>query len=203
MPILVQDTARPTLDLIGPSYTLDNNYYFSDWNPAFDTLVAKPLGLARADHCMDFIKRLENCDEVVERSKNVFAPGKDPLVDTEELRFQSPAYGLIKFRKIAALINDQKGNPLNWTVNLNIASAEKEAELWRDLEQKLREVVNWSRYAVSYDKLLYPIYGLQRVGGPGRQPGRRCSALRRPWGRDRQWYAEAVANDFPRDRFGP
>ena len=154
LPIVVQDTARQTLDLIGPSYTLDNTYYFSDWNPAFDMLVAKPLGLARADHCVDFIKRLENCDEVVERSKNVFAPGKDPLVDNEELRFQSPTYGLIKFRKIAALINDQKGNPLNWTVNLNIASAEKEAELWQDLEQKLQEVVNWSRYAVSYDKLL-------------------------------------------------
>ena len=153
-PIVVEDTSRETLNLIGPSYTLDNTYYFSDWNPAFDMLVAKPLGLARADHCVDFIKRLENCDTVVERSKNVFAPGKDPLVDTEELLFQSPTYGLIKFRKIAALINDQKGNPLSWTVNLNITSAEKEAELWRDLEQKLQEVVNWSRYAVSYDKLL-------------------------------------------------
>ena|GEM_PF-2896818 len=155
-PSPTQDNFRPTLDLIGPSYTLDNNYYLLDWNPAFDTLVAKPLGLARADHCVDFIKRLENCDDVVERSKNVFAPGKDPLVDTEELRFQSPTYGLIKFHKIAALMNDEKGNPLSWSVNLNIVSAEKEAELWQDLEQKLREVVNWSRYAVSYDKLLYP-----------------------------------------------
>jgi ubiquinone/menaquinone biosynthesis C-methylase UbiE len=154
--IVIQNSVNPMVDLIGPSYVLDNNYYFLDWNPAFDVLVAKPLGLARADHCVDFIKRLENCDDVVERSKNVFAPGKDPLVDCEELRFQSPTYGLIKFHKIAALINDQKGNPLSWSVNLNIAAAEKEAELWRDLEQKLREVVNWSRYAVSYDKLLYP-----------------------------------------------
>ena len=130
-PSPIQDNSRPTLDLIGPSYTLDNNYYFLDWNPAFDALVAKPLGLARADHCVDFIKRLENCDNVVERSKNVFAPGKDPLVDTEELRFQSPTYGLIKFHKIAALMNDEKGNPLSWSVNLNIASAEREAELWQ------------------------------------------------------------------------
>src|SRR5262245_54822928 len=91
-PSPIQDNSRPTLDLVGPSYTLDNNYYFLDWNPAFDTLVAKPLGLARADHCVDFIKRLENCDDVVERSKNVFAPGKDTLVDTEEMRFQSPMY---------------------------------------------------------------------------------------------------------------
>jgi hypothetical protein len=77
-------------------------------------------------------------------------------VDTEELRFQSPSYGLIKFRKIAALINDQKGNPLSWTVNLNIAAVEKEAELWQDMERKLQDVVNWSRYAVAYDKLLSP-----------------------------------------------
>jgi TIR domain len=76
LPIVVQDTARQTLDLIGPSYTLDNTYYFSDWNPAFDMLVAKPLGLARADHCVDFIKRLENCDEVVERSKERFCAGQ-------------------------------------------------------------------------------------------------------------------------------
>ncbi len=154
--IVVQEISRPTLDLIGPSYSLDSNYYFLDWNPAFDALVAKPLGLARADHCVDFIKRLENCDEVVERSKTVFAPGKDPLVDTEELLFQSPSYGRIKFRKIAALMSDDKGNPSNWSVNLNIASAEKEAELWRDLGQTLQDVANWSRYAVSYDKLLTP-----------------------------------------------
>jgi ubiquinone/menaquinone biosynthesis C-methylase UbiE len=156
LPIEILETSRPTLDLIGPSYTLDNNYYFLDWNPAFDMLIAKPLGLARADHCVDFIKRLENCDAVVERSKNLFGPGKDPLVDTEELRFQSPTYGLIKFCKIAALINDQKGNPLSWTVNLNISAVEKETELWQDLERKLQDVVNWSRYAVSYDKLLSP-----------------------------------------------
>ena len=152
----VQDGVQPLVDLIGPSYVLNSNYYFLDWNAAFDMLVAEPLGLARSDHCVDFIKRLENCDNVVERSKSVFAPGKDPLVDTEELLFQSPAYGLIKFRKIAALINDHKGNPLNWSVNLNIVSAEKENELWQDLEQKLQEVVNWSRYALSYDKLLGP-----------------------------------------------
>jgi ubiquinone/menaquinone biosynthesis C-methylase UbiE len=154
--VAVQDASRLALDLMGPLYTLDNNYYFLDWNPAFETLVAKPLGLARADHSVDFIKRLENCNEVIERSKKVFALAKDPLVDTEDLLFQSPAYGLVKFRKIAALINDEKGNPLSWTVNLNIASAEKETELWRDLEQNLQEVVNWSRYAVSYDRLLTP-----------------------------------------------
>jgi ubiquinone/menaquinone biosynthesis C-methylase UbiE len=153
---VVQDIPHPIFDLIGPSYILDSNYYFLDWNPAFDVLIAKPLGLARADHVVDFIKRLENCNDVVERSKKVFALDKDPLVDTEALLFRSPVYGPITFRKIAALINDQKGNPLAWSVNLNIVSVEEEAKLWQDLEKKLREDVNWSRYAVSYDKLLVP-----------------------------------------------
>ena len=154
--IAVQDMPHPIIDLIGPSYLLDSNYYFLDWNPAFDMLVARPLGLARADHGVEFIKGLENCDQVVERSKDVFAPGKDPLVDTEDLLFRSPTHGLVTFRKIAALINDHKGNPLGWSVNLNIASAENEAKLWEDMEQELRKVVNWSRYATSYDKLLRP-----------------------------------------------
>ena len=153
---VVHDPSRLALDLMGPSYTLDNNYYFLDWNPAFDDLVAKPLGLARSDHSVDFIKRLENCNDVIERSKAVFARGKDPLVDTEDLLFQSPAYGLTKFRKIAALMSDEKGNPSSWMVNLNIASAEKDATLWQDLEQRLQDAVNWSRYAASYDRLLTP-----------------------------------------------
>src|SRR5262245_10398208 len=153
---VIQDIPHPIFDLIGPSYILDGNYYFLDWNPAFDMLVAKPLGLARADHIVDFIMKLENCDDVVERSKKVFAPGKDPLVDGELLLFRSPTYGLITFQKIAALINDQKGNPLAWSVNLNIVSADEEAKLWQDLENELREDVNWSRYALSYDKLLVP-----------------------------------------------
>jgi ubiquinone/menaquinone biosynthesis C-methylase UbiE len=153
---MIHDPARLALDLMGPSYTLDSNYYFLDWNPAFDALVAKPLGLARADHSVDFIKRLENCDEVIERSKIVFAGGKDPLADTEDLLFRSPAYGLTKFRKIAALVSDEKGNPSSWSVNLNIASAEQDATLWQDLEKRLQDAVNWSRYAASYDRLLTP-----------------------------------------------
>jgi ubiquinone/menaquinone biosynthesis C-methylase UbiE len=153
---VTHDSSRLALDLMGPSYMLDNNYYFLDWNPAFDALVAKPLGLARSDHSVDFIKRLENCNDVIERSKRVFARGKDPLVDTEDLLFQSPAYGLTKFRKIAALMNNEKGNPVSWTVNLNVASAEKDSALWEDLEQRLQDFVNWSRYAASYDRILTP-----------------------------------------------
>jgi ubiquinone/menaquinone biosynthesis C-methylase UbiE len=153
---LVCDASHLALDVMGPSYTLDNNYYFVDWNPAFDAIVAEPLGLSRFDHSVDFIKRLENCDEIIERSKIVFGPGKDPLVDTEDLLFQSPAYGLTKFRKIAALMNGDKRDPARWTVNLNIASAEKDSSLWGDLQQRLQDFVNWSRYAASYDRLLTP-----------------------------------------------
>jgi len=34
--IVVQDNSQLISDLIGPSYVLDNNYYFLDWNQAFD-----------------------------------------------------------------------------------------------------------------------------------------------------------------------
>lgn len=160
---VIRDTRRPILDFIGPTYVLDKDYFFLDWNSAFDLIVAKPLGLARTDHAVDFISKLENCSEVVTRSETVFARGKDPLSDTEVLRFRSPDYGLIEFRKIAALISDGEGAPLAWSVSLNITRAEKEESLWHDLEGKLREVANWSRYAVYYDKLLQPFDDYQQL----------------------------------------
>lgn len=152
----VSDIREPIFDLIGPAYLLDSNYYFIDWNPAFDFLIARPLGLARTDHGIDFVTKLENCAAVVEHSQKVFGPGKDPLVDSEELHFRSPDYGLIKFQKFAAQITDEEGQPLAWCVSLHPLAADEEARLWMDLRRELSEVTNWSRYAVSYDKLLEP-----------------------------------------------
>ncbi len=154
--VIVLDTRRPILDLIGPAYVLDSNFFFLDWNPIFDKLIAKDIRLARGDHAVDFVKKLKNCNEVIEHSKGVFGPGKDPLVDTELLQYKSPKYGLIEFRKIAAQIADQKGKPLAWSVSLNILSSENDDKLWEDIEKELNEVVNWSRYSRSYDKLLLP-----------------------------------------------
>jgi ubiquinone/menaquinone biosynthesis C-methylase UbiE len=150
----VDEARQPIFDVLGPTYFLDDTYHFLDWNPAFDELVAKPLELRRGWHAATFIEHLKNIAEVVERSKVVFAPGKIPLIDTEVLEFPSEKYGLIKFRKIASQIADEHGGIKAWSVNLNVLDAENETELWKDLEARLSREINWSKYAVSYDKLL-------------------------------------------------
>jgi ubiquinone/menaquinone biosynthesis C-methylase UbiE len=149
-----RDVRRPILDLIGPSYVLDATYHFLDWNPAFDLLVATPLGLRRRQHAEAFVRHLANVQEVVERSKIVFAPGRDPIVDVEVLEFKSEQYGLIRFQKLAAEIADHQGNTLAWSVNLNIIDAERSVELWNAIAERMASYVRWSKYAVSYDKLL-------------------------------------------------
>ena len=95
-----------------------------------------------------------NCQEVIERSKTVFA--SNPIVDTEPLHFVSPRYGPIEFQKFAAQITDHKGNPIAWSVNLNISHAEKHDQLWDDLKECVEVANNWARYAPSYDELLLP-----------------------------------------------
>jgi SAM-dependent methyltransferase len=165
----VRSTRRPVLDLIVPTYILDTTYHFMDWNPAFDLVVAQQTGIARGEHGLEFIRNLENCQQVIERSKDVFGPGKDPLVDIEELRLNTDNYGLVRFQKVATVIADDQGNPMAWCVNLNILDATREdgssslEQLWSDLSALLDNVVNWSRYAVSYDKLLVPFDDYQKL----------------------------------------
>ena len=148
---------RPIFDLTGPGYLLDHTYHLLDWNPVFDELIAKPLSLNRGDHVSAFVARLTNRDDVIERSRVVFGPHKDPLVDIEPLEFDSPSYGHMKFKKIAAQISDEHGNTQAWSVSLNILAMEddaKEKQLWDNIDKTLHGMVNWSKYAQSYDRLL-------------------------------------------------
>jgi ubiquinone/menaquinone biosynthesis C-methylase UbiE len=154
---LVAQLQPQVFDVIGPCYLLDENFYFLDWNTAFDELVAKPLALTRDDHGLDFVRKLANCDEVIEHSNQVFGVGREnPMIDTEFLLFEHPKFGLIEFLKVAAQLSDDHGDPLGWAVNLNIVLAEKNAELRKHLAATLADKLNWTRYAFAYDKLLTP-----------------------------------------------
>ncbi len=142
------------LDLVSPAYILDRDYHFLDWNPAFDEVVAKQMGLIRFRHVEDFILRLDNHRDVIERGQRIFSEEKYPLVDVEDLEYVSSKYGRIVFKKIAAQIPDEEGEILAWSVNLNIVHAEKSEALWQDLQTRLNEEVNWTIYAKLYDRML-------------------------------------------------
>lgn len=150
---------RPIFDLIGPAYLLDNTFHFVDWNPAFDEIVAKPLNLHRGDHVEALVVKLEDRDDVIERSLKIFKPPY-PLVDSEPLTLQTDKYGKVIFHKLAAQIPDDFGNVRGWSISLDVTQAEQEEKIWEDVKARLIEYVNWSKYAVSYDKLLmdFPEY---------------------------------------------
>lgn len=159
---VVRTCRKPAIDLMSPTYLLDENFQFLDWNPMFDELIAKPLALMRGRHVEEFILKLENKREVIRRARTVFQLDKYPIVDTEVLKLNTK-YGLIHFQKIASQIADDEGGTLAWAINLNILKAEKDAEMWSDLKNRLEEEVNWSLYAKSYDQMLLNFDGYHQL----------------------------------------
>ena len=106
----------------GPTYILDQSYHFVDWNPTFEELIAKRLGLARGQHAGLFIEGLLNVRDVVSRSIDTFDVHTPPQVDTELLAIGLEEFGKVMFRKIAAQIPDGKGGIHGWSVHLVIVS---------------------------------------------------------------------------------
>ncbi len=149
----VRTCRKPAIDLMSPTYLLDRNFHFLDWNPMFDELIAKPLALMRGWHVEEFILRLANKRAVIERGQKIFELDHFPIVDTEILELKT-RYGIVKFRKIASQIADNDGGILAWAINLNILSAENDEQMWIDLAERLKQEVNWSLYAKSYDRML-------------------------------------------------
>lgn len=178
--VVLNQERKPILDLVGPSYILDNVFHFMDWNSSFDLLVARPLGLRRGKHVQTFLERLRNWDQVRKRANEKFVPGRDPLVDIETLEYESCDYGVIVFEKIAGQILGDNGQLKAWCVNLNISSVQRKSALWRNVENNLGRDLNWSRYAISYDKIIskFPDYQqlvdlvVKKVG-----PSLRCADL--------------------------
>ena len=182
---------RPDLPVLASSTP---RYYLLDWNEAFDEVVAKPLKLARGSmHAGVFVRALKNCEEVVAHSNARF--GDDtPLVDTEEMVFDTSKYGgpygQVCFRKIAAQITSESGSTLGWSVNLNVKSVEIDEEgFWAAILKRIESQVGWSRHTpVVYDKAPPRIRRLSRPGEsrrrsdrapPGGHHAKRCIDLER------------------------
>lgn len=154
---IVERSRRALFDVITPTYLLDPAFHFLDWNTAFDQLIAKPLKLNRQMHALEFVDKLKNAAAVIERSKDLFGYAKkNPIIDIEPLVFKHPDFGIITFRKIAAQIIERHGKPMAWSVTLNIEEAGSLDGVWNFLEKRLKDEFNWTRYAVSYDRLLIP-----------------------------------------------
>ncbi len=164
---------EPLLDVIVPTYLLDTDFTFLDWNSGFDLVVAEQLHLVRGVHnATEFVDALRNRGQVSRRSALKFdaSPASDdddhieyPSVDHEELVFYSEAFGRIRFLKIAAQLYDENGRSRGWSVCLNVLSADKIEELWRRMHERLEEVVGSSRYSQVYPLLVTPFPEHQKL----------------------------------------
>jgi len=151
----IANARSPAFDQAVPAYLLDANYYFIDWNVAFDEIVAGPLGFRRRyTHAEDFIKKLDNAEAVFERARTVFHPTHVPMIDMEALVLETEQFGTIQFQKMAVQIVDKDAQLDAWSVFLNICLAEDMTKLWERLSVRLDRELNWSKYAISYDRLL-------------------------------------------------
>ena len=151
---------KPILDLVGPSYILDERFHFLDWNASFEHFVARPLGLRRRDHVGTFLEKLQNYDAIEKRSNALFRPNWVPPVDIEDLEYESKEYGLIVFKKIATQIVGPSAKVIAWCINLNISSVQRASRFWSKMEENLKRDLNWSKYAMSYDRIIaeFPEY---------------------------------------------
>ena len=68
-----------------PSYTLNTDFHFLDWNIAFDLIFSQIPGLEANSHISHWAYFLENSDEVKERAKIKFKNNKYPDVDIEKI----------------------------------------------------------------------------------------------------------------------
>jgi|GEM_PF-4710677 len=139
------------LSNLGPTYILDPDFRFLDWNAAFEYTIAMPLRLRRGMHVETFLVHLDNWEnEVRTRSMREFVPGNYPRTDTERLTFTSPRFGHMVFEKLASRLSDSD----NWCVTLNVSYVQRPQQFWQELQGVIIKESMWSSYAESYDAII-------------------------------------------------
>jgi 2-polyprenyl-3-methyl-5-hydroxy-6-metoxy-1,4-benzoquinol methylase len=145
-----------------PAYYLDTNLNIIDWNVAFEVIFQRILHKIRMRHVNHFIAELMNAADVFDRARDFTEQsrrGELPLVHIEPLIYDSGAYGIVEFEKVACQLNDPNGDLKAWAVCLMLKQIQWET--FRDeLRRRLREHKLWSIYAASYDAILleFPLY---------------------------------------------
>jgi SAM-dependent methyltransferase len=174
--IPLSDAESSRLKQLVPVYLLDSKFHLKDWNPAFESVIARQLRLTRGQHASEFLQSLENwsqvqkislrdfkepdIDEQWESDRTKRIPNTYPPVHVERFDFRSQKFGLIVFDKLATQIRDLDGASKTWCVTLNVTFAQKAEEFWHHLKEMTVNESQWSKYAMCYDEIIgaYPEY---------------------------------------------
>lgn len=127
---------------LAPTYYLDPNYCFIDWNCAFDEIIAIPLHLQKGQHVSEMVKHFEDKDAIFQRATNVFGVlGNVPLVDVEDLSLRTKKFGVLHFKKLATQVLNEKHEQVAWVVQLNICEAVKSPALWEAIAKRIEKEI--------------------------------------------------------------
>lgn len=144
-----------------PTFVLNHEQRFLDWNAAFELVFGGAPGLAKNVHVTTWFELLDNYKRVSKRQEKLFGEGILPLTDRERATFVSPQFGRMVFTKIMTPIVDRRtGRILGWNVVLNVNSVTKREEFFTALYAVLAKETRRVRYAASLDGLFkaYPDY---------------------------------------------
>ena len=144
-----------------PSFVLNHEQYFLDWNPAFDLIFGKLAGMRRGAHVRVWYGHLDNFRRVAKRTEKLYGEGILPLTDRERVCFDSSVYGRMVFtRMMSPIIDRQSARIVGWNVVLNINSINKREAFFEQMFRTIAFETRRLRHAAGIDGLLnrFPAY---------------------------------------------
>ncbi len=163
------DEHDPRLDLSMfsanvPTFVLNQEQRFIDWNPAFDLVFGHVPGIKRGAHVSNWFKLLDNFRRVPKRTDKLYGEGIIPITDRERATYLSKEWGRMVFTKIMSPIVDRRsGRIIGWNVVLNINSVNKRNEFFEKLFARISLETKRIRYAASYDGLFEGFSGREQL----------------------------------------
>lgn len=163
------DEHDPRLDLSMfaanvPTFVLNHEQRFIDWNPAFDIVFGHVPTIKRGGHVSHWFKLLDNFRRVPKRTAKLYGEGIIPITDRERATYISKEWGRMVFTKIMSPIIDRRsGRIIGWNVVLNINSVNKRNEFFEKLFSKIELETKRIRYAASYDGLFEGFSGRDQL----------------------------------------
>jgi len=142
-----------SFELVGPTYILDSDDRFIDWNPAFEELIATPLRLVRHQICEQFTHSDSTIKQPNDQSASTDSEMPAEVVG-DRLEVELPGYGTVAFRRIISQILDDDGAIVAWSAHLIVVDPVQATQLWVRVLHCLQQRAIWSKYATVYDSLL-------------------------------------------------
>jgi SAM-dependent methyltransferase len=141
-----------------PSYTLNENYYLLDWNPAFE-ITFPTQQFYRGQNVQEFLKCLDNYAEILKGGQTFL--NSQPLYHVEPFNYTSPVYGRMVFTKMTSPVTDDKtGEVIGWNLVLNVDSVDNSALYAEHRKQATELDALITKYASAYDRITdkFPAY---------------------------------------------